>query len=185
MSMTCVRVMAMQTPPLLSGPRFVGNAVQMMRDPIATLERGRRELGNVFSLKLGPQRAVVLLGPQNSKVFFEQTDKLLDIRQAYPFFKKMFSDRLYFMAPQAEYKEQRSVILPRFQGKAMDSYVEVIAEEARAFFDRLGPSGEFDLTPTLGPLVMNVAAACFLGRDFRHNLGEEFFGVFRHFSAGM
>src|SRR5881296_1050126 len=125
--------MTLPLPPLLSGPPLLGNALQMMRDPLATLERGRRELGNIFSLKLGPQLAVILLGPENGKVFFEQTDKLLDIREAYPFFRKMFSDRLYFMAQEQEYREQRSLILPRFQGKAMESYVGVMVDETRAF----------------------------------------------------
>src|SRR5438105_3714540 len=73
MSVTSINAMEtsmLPLPPSLAGAPVVGNALQMMRDPLATLERGRRELGNIFSLKLGPQRAVILLGPENSEEFF-------------------------------------------------------------------------------------------------------------------
>jgi sterol 14-demethylase len=60
-----------------------------------------------------------------------------------------------------------------------------MARETCECMERLGASGEFDLTSTLGPLVMNVAAAAFLGDDFRRRLGREFFPVFRDFSGGM
>ena len=178
-------VAALPSPPALPGPPLVGHAVPFLKDPLALLRRGREAHGNIFSLRLGTKRAVVLLGPEYSRFFFEQTDKLLSIREAYPFFKRMFHERAYFFADPAEYKEQQSIILPCFQGKKMASYVGVMARETAAFMDALGPSGEFNLTTTLGPLVMNVAAAAFLGDDFRHRLGDEFFDVFRDFSAGM
>src|SRR3954454_8883092 len=176
---------SLPSPPALSGPPFVGHAIQFLKDPVTLLARGLTEKGRIFSFRLGNKSAVALLGPEHNRFFFEQTDKLLSIREAYPFFIKMFHERLYFFAEPEEYKQQRAVILPCFQGKKMANYVGVMAKETLAFMDRLGPSGEFDLTPTLGPLVMNVAAASFLGDDFRHRLGEEFFDIFRDFSGGM
>jgi sterol 14-demethylase len=156
-----------------------------MRSPHALLERGYREKGRVFGLRLGNKKAVVLLGPENNRFFFEQTDKLLSIAEAYPFMVKMFDERLYSFGPQEEYKAQRTVVLPCFQGKKMVNYIGVMAKETRAFLDGLGEQGQFDLTSALGPLVMNVASAAFLGEDFRKALGHEFFGVFRDFSGGL
>ena len=173
-------------PPTVSGSiPVIGHAVQFLRDPIPLLERGYQEHGSVFSLRLANKPAVVLLGPENNRFFFTQTDKLLSIREGYPFFIKMFHERFYFFAELEEYLEQRAIILPRFQGQQMNQYVSTMAQETLGLIDQLGDSGSFDLIPTLGPLVMNIAAHAFLGPDFRGRLGSEFFTDFRHFSGGM
>jgi sterol 14alpha-demethylase len=175
----------LSAPPGLDGPPVVGHALQFMKNPVALIQRGLAEKGPIFSLRMGNKPAVVVLGPDSNRFFFEQTDKLLSIREAYPFFRKMFHERLYFFADPPEYKEQRAILLPFFQGKKMANYVGVMARETVAFMDRLGDEGEFDVAPTLGPLVMNVAAGAFLGDDFRQRLPEEFFQEFRDFSGGI
>ncbi len=173
-------------PPTVSGSTpVIGHAFQFLRDPIPLLERGYQEHGSVFSLRLGPKPAVVLLGPENNRFFFTETDKLLSIREGYPFFIKMFHERFYFFAEFEEYLEQRAIVLPRFQGRQMNQYVSTMAQETCDLIEQLGESGSFDLIPTLGPLVMNIAAHAFLGPEFRGRLGGEFFTDFRHFSGGM
>ena len=104
-------------PPTVSGSApLIGHAVEFLRDPLPLLERGYREHGPVFSLRLGTKPAAVLLGPDNNRFFFTQTDKLLSIREGYPFFIKMFHERFYFFAEFEEYLEQRAIVLPRFLG---------------------------------------------------------------------
>ena len=173
-------------PPMVSGglPVF-GHALQFLRDPIPLIERGYRERGPVFSLQLAHRRAVVLIGPENNRFFFSETDKLLSIREGYPFFIKMFHERFYFFAEFEEYLEQRAIIMPRFQGQQMHQYVTTMTNETFALMERLGEKGTFDLIPTLGPLVMHIAAHAFLGHDFRSRLGDQFFSDFRLFSGGM
>lgn len=177
---------AISSPPTVSGRiPVIGHALQFLRDPIPLLQRGYQEHGSVFSLQLGNKPAVVLLGPDNNRFFFTQTDKLLSIREAYPFFIKMFHERFYFFADLEEYLKQRAMILPRFQGQQMNQYVSTMNHETAQLIDQLGDEGSFDLIPTLGPLVMNIAAHAFLGPDFRQRLGSAFFTDFRHFSGGM
>jgi sterol 14-demethylase len=185
MAETTAAALPASPPPLLRGLPLLGNLVDFARDPVATLARGHREHGRAFSLNLAGKEAVVLLGPEHHRFFFEETDKLLSIREAYPFFSRMFSDRLYFFAPPDEYREQRAIVLPRFQGKQMDAWVAAMAREAEIFMDTLGDEGVFDLTPALGPVVMFVAARALVGEDFRAQLGRELFDVFRDFSAGI
>lgn len=174
------------TPPMLGGGMpVIGHAPQFFRDPVSLLHKGYRECGEVFSLRLGKKNSVVLLGPENNKFFFSQTDKLLSIREAYPFFHKMFGKDFYFMAPHDEYQQQREIMMPKFKGEPMRGYVSLMVEETQDLIDELGDEGEFDLIPTLGPLVMNIAAHSFLGRDFRRRLDLDFFQDFRDFSGGM
>jgi len=173
-------------PPMASGGiPVLGHMFQFLRDPTALMERGYHEHGPVFALKLANRRAVVLLGPENNHFFFSETDKLLSIREGYPFFVKMFHKRFYIFAEFEEYLEQRAIIMPRFQPRQMHQYVTTMANETFALMERLGESGTFDLIPTLGPLVMHIAARAFLGDDFRQRLGKQFFADFRQFSGGM
>ncbi len=173
-------------PPQVSGALPVlGHLIEFIRTPIELIGRGHREVGDVFSLRLPGKRAVVLLGTAHNRFFFGETDRKLSIRTAYPFFERMFAPEFYFFAGLDEYRRQREIVVPRFQGRQLDGYVAVMAEETAAFEDRLGDSGEFDLTRELGPLVMRIAARCFLGPDFGTRMDRDFFAEFRRFSAGM
>jgi sterol 14alpha-demethylase len=173
-------------PPILDGGEpFLGHLRQFFKDPVALLKRGYAEKGSIFSLNIGGRRMNVMLGPDNNRFFFEETDKLLSIRESMPFFIKMFSPDFYSFAEMDEYLRQRAVIMPRFKAAAMKQYVSVMAEETLNLVNRLGDKGEFDLIPTLGPVVMDIAAHSFMGREFHEKLGHEFFDLFRDFSAGM
>ena len=105
---------ALSSPPTVSGRiPVIGHALQFLRDPIPLLQRGYQEHGSVFSLQLGNKPAVVLLGPDNNRFFFTQTDKLLSIREAYPFFIKMFHERFYFFADLEELAQAFGLLVLR------------------------------------------------------------------------
>ncbi|MDD3798484.1 MAG: cytochrome P450 [Novosphingobium sp.] len=172
-------------PPLEGGAPIIGHLAQFFRDPVHVLKQGYRTKGKLFSFKLMGRRMNVMLGPENNKFFFEETDKLLSIRESMPFFLKMFSPDFYSFAAPEEYLRQRAIIMPRFKAASMKQYVGVMAEESLNLVERLGDEGEFDLIPTLGPVVMDIAAHSFMGREFHEKLGHEFFDLFRDFSAGL
>ena len=172
-------------PPVEGGAPVIGHLAQFFRDPIAVLRQGYTSKGRLFSFRLMGRRMNVMLGPEHNRFFFEETDKLLSIRESMPFFLKMFSPDFYSFAEMEEYLRQRSIIMPRFKAASMKQYVAIMAEEALNLVKRLGDEGEFDMIPTLGPVVMDIAAHSFMGREFHQKLGHEFFDLFRDFSAGM
>ena len=163
----------------------IGHMAQFFRDPVALLKRGYKSKGRLFSFSMMGQRMNVMLGPEHNRFFFEETDKLLSIRESMPFFLKMFSPDFYSFAEMEEYLRQRAIIMPRFKAASMKEYVGVMVEESLKLTERLGDEGSFDLIPTLGPVVMDIAAHSFMGREFHEKLGHEFFELFREFSGGM
>lgn len=178
--------MAAAALPMLDGAKpVVGHLLEFFRDPVAVLKRGYKSKGRLFAFQILGRRMNVMLGPENNKFFFEETDKLLSIRESMPFFIKMFSPKFYSFAEMEEYLRQRAIIMPRFKAASMKQYVGVMTEESLKLADRLGDSGEFDLVTTLGPVVMDIAAHSFMGREFHEKLGHEFFELFRDFSGGM
>ena len=172
--------------PAVSGAvPLLGHTLEYVRGPEAFLRRGWQEHGDVFRCRLGTYRVTVVLGPAHNQFFFRETDKLLSIREGYPFFQRMFGKDFFFFAPYDDYLAQRSVVRPRFKSDAMRSYVTPMAAETEALMQQLGGEGRFDLVPVLGPLVMNIAAHAFLGGDFRRRLDDSFFDCFRDFSGGI
>jgi sterol 14-demethylase len=169
-------------PPRVSGALPVlGNVIEFVRSPTSMIRRGRGELGDVFSFRLPGRDAVVILGTARSRFLFSETDKLFSISSAYPFFRRMFAPDFYFLAEDHdEYKRQQAVVLPRFQGRQLDSYVEVMEDENIRLGQRLGDTGEFNLTDVLGPLVMQIAAHSFLGADFGAKMTRDFFTELRN-----
>lgn len=173
-------------PPMLSGAKpLIGHAAEFIRHPIGISERGYQEQGRIFSVNIPGQPAIMLIGPEHNRFFFSETDKRLSIKTAYPFFVRMFDPAFYFFAGMDEYKRQRALVLPRFQGKQLQNYVSTMVEEVKELDEKLGDSGEFDLVEVLGPLVMRIAARAFLGHEFSTRLENGFFEKFRRFSAGM
>ncbi len=172
-------------PQLNGGLPLLGHVTDFFRDPVAVLRRGYQTKGKLFSFKIMGRRMNVMLGPEHNRFFFEETDKLLSIRESMPFFLKMFSPDFYSFAEMDEYLRQRAVIMPRFKAVAMKQYVGIMAEESLSLVNRLGDDGEFDLIQTLGPVVMDIAAHSFMGKEFHEKLGHEFFELFRDFSGGM
>jgi sterol 14alpha-demethylase len=178
--------MAMTVPTISGGLPLLGHAADFFRSPVDLLRRGYRENGHIYGFSILNRRFVVIIGPELQKNFFRETDKTLDLRRSMPFFHAMFSKQFYSFAPWDEYMRQRGIIMPRFKGEQLRGYVPIIAEETQKLMDRLGAAGEFDLVPTLGKLVMDIAAHSFLGRDFVGRLGtRDFFDLFRKFSGAM
>ncbi|MFI1980189.1 cytochrome P450 [Streptomyces wedmorensis] len=172
-------------PPYVSGAApLVGHAWEFLKGPETLLERGLIEHGTMFSLKLPALSAVVMAGPEHSAFVFTETDKRLSIREAYPFFNHMFGSESYFLADPEEYHRQRVIILPRFRASQTAGHLGVMDREIQAFTASLPDETTIDLIEALGPLVMRIAADCFLGSGFSAGMNG-FFELFRVFSQGL
>ena len=131
--------MTTATLPMLDGAApLVGHLLEFFRDPVAVLKRGYKTKGRLFSFSIMGRRMNVMLGPEHNKFFFEETDKLLSIRESMPFFLKMFSPDFYSFAEMEEYLKQRAIIMPRFKAASMKQYVGIMAEESIGLVERLG-----------------------------------------------
>jgi sterol 14-demethylase len=171
---------------MVSGAKpVIGHLAEFYRSPEALFQRGRAEHGDVFTFALPGRKAVALLGPERSRLVFTATDRTLSVRPAYPFIVRMFAPDFFFVAPFDEYRRQRNIILPRFQGRQLDGYVTAMDSEAVALVETLGDAGEFVVTDHFAPLAARIATRCFLGKDLAEAVDRNFFAEFRTFSGGM
>lgn len=166
--------MTFQYPPVISGGLpVVGHALEMMRDRDSLFKRGYQEYGDVFAIKLGPRRAAVVTGADYNRLVYTETDKTLNMQDAYEFLKASVGEVLFTASPETYYN-QRPVIQEVFRRERMAIYVKAMNIEVQAWLDSLGDEGEVDITAAMQMLTQFVAAHAFIGPDFREELGPDF-----------
>ena len=175
----------MTTPPMVSGGLPVlGHALEMMRDRASLFKRGFDEKGDIFTIKLGPQKAVVVTGAEHNKLVYTQTDKALNMNDAYTFLKAALGEVLFIAGPET-YANQRPLLQEIFKRERMAGYVTAMNQEVQRWLDTLGQSGELDLTAEMLRLTQYVAGAALIGEDFRSELGEEFWQQYGVISSSL
>lgn len=162
------------TPSFTSGALPVlGHALQFNKDRVKLFKRGYQEHGNVFGIKLGTQKAAVLIGPEYGELLFKETDKRLNMDKPMSFLKAAIGN-VGFLAGHETYLNQRPVMHEPFRGKKMAQYLETMNKVVLNWLDSLGDEGRFELTASLGPLVQEVAGRAMMGDEFYEQLGETF-----------
>lgn len=172
-------------PTLLSGGLpLLGHALEFKRNQTRLFERGLREVGPVFGLRLAQQPAAALIGPDYHQQFFLETDKKLSMHKTYRFLREMFGEVAFTASPEMYYR-QRPILYQPFKGEKMAGYVRIMHAEIQAWLDGLGARGEMELMAELTTVVQNVAAHALMGKAFRDQLSREFWRLYADLSAGM
>ena len=177
-------VMGLRLPPKLSGLPLVGSALEFNKDHNGLFARGYEELGSIFSFKLGPKLATVLIGPENQEVFFKETDTRLSMHKTYKFLKALFGD-IAFAVPPETYFRQRPILHAPFKGGKMASYVQTMQEEVQLWLDSLPNEGEMEIISELTTLIQHIAAHCLMGKTFHEQMGDEFWSQFVDLVAAL
>jgi len=173
------------TPPLVSGGLPVlGHALEMMRSREDLFRRGFAEHGNIFTIKLGPQYAAVVSGAEYNKIVYTQTDRSLNMQDAYTFLKASIGEVL-FTANKETYYNQRPVLQEVFRRERMTQYVQAMNIEVQRWLDGLGVSGEMDLTAEMLRLTQFVAGRALIGPDYERELGPGFWAMYGDISRSL
>jgi sterol 14alpha-demethylase len=134
----------MALPPKLRGLPVLGNLLDYRRDHVEVFWRGYKTLGPIFSIRLGPQRAVVLIGAENHRFFFTEVDHILSLPEVYKFVIPMFGKVLNAAETETR-KKQLTILQHALQGKKMHDYLKVMVLETTAWLDTLGDEGKFEM----------------------------------------
>jgi len=177
--------MVINTPPIVSGGwPVVGHAIEMMRDRESLFKRGYREYGDIFAIKLGPRFAAVVTGAEKNKLIYTQTDKTLNMQDAYQFLKASVGEVL-FTASKDEYYNQRPVLQEVFRRERMATYIHAMNIEIQNWIDNLGESGEMDLSAEMLKLTQFVAGHALIGPNYQQELGADFWDLYLDISRSL
>lgn len=162
------------TPPVVSGAKpGLGHVLEFMNDRAGLVKRGYEEKGPIFSIKLASKNVAVVIGPDYQRVFFNETDKKLNMSTPYKFLRASFGEVL-FIAGHDEYLRQRPLVIQAFRREKMMHYIEVMQREVQKWIDSLGDEGEFDIAAEMVGLTQEVAGNALMGEKFQAEVGPEF-----------
>lgn len=166
------------TPPLVSGAKpVVGHLLDFRKNRTELMQRGYREHGNIFTIRLGPQNVAVFIGPEYHRTFFMETDKALNIATPYKFLRATFGEVL-FIASHEEYVRQRPFVAQAFRREKMAHYIAVMNREVQKWLDSLDDEGKFEVAETMAWLAQNVAGSALMGDRFQEEAGPEFWALY-------
>lgn len=171
-------------PPKLSGLPVIGNMLDFQKNRFELLRKGYETLGPIFTVQLGTKPVAVLVGPEYHEFFFRETDKILSMDKAYQFLAVMFEGAAFTAGPKA-YDDQRHIVLAPFAGKKMPGYVEIMVQEINAWLDSLGDEGTFEIVASFQRITQLVGAHALMGKEFRDQLGDEFWELYADLSGGI
>jgi sterol 14alpha-demethylase len=162
----------LREPPMIRGLPLVGSLFEFMRHHVAVFERGYREHGPVFAVQLGPQRGVVLVGPDYHRFFFSEVDGLLSVPELYEFVVPMFGEVVLAVRDGDERRRQVALMQSAFRGRRLEGYTRSMAGEVDGWMSQLGREGTFDLWDAAETISMNIAATALIGPEVRARIGE-------------
>ena len=175
----------MNAPPFLSRKLpLLGHALEFRKDRFALIERGIREIGPAFSIRLGPQPAVVLSGAENQTLFFKETDKSLNMGKPYDFLREGIGN-VAFVADHETYVNQRPTLYAPFTREKLTRYISIMQEVVQGWLDSLPESGRMNIVEESTNLVAQVAGYCFGGKEFMEEVGAEFWEKFEDIGKAM
>jgi sterol 14-demethylase len=177
--------MTTKTPPMISGALpVVGHVFEMLRDRQGLFKRGHAEQGDLFTIKLGPQYAVVVTGSEYNRKFYTETDKSLNMQDGYAFLREAIGEVLFTASP-ADYYNQRPVLQQVFRRERMTDYITAMNIEVQRWLDSLGQAGEVDISDAMLTLTQYVAGRTLIGPEYETELGDAFWKEYIDISKSL
>ena len=170
---------------LRGGLPYLGYALELQRNPISFLQRGREKFGEIFSFLLAGSKVTLLTGPKANEVFFSAPDDQFSQREAYQFTVPIFGKGIAYDTTPDRMSEQLGFIFPALRKERMQAYAGFMATEARAYFETWGESGEVDLLTAMNELTVFIASRCLIGHEFRQHLSTEFASLYHDLEGGI
>jgi len=175
----------MQTPKQTSGSLpIVGHLFEYVRKQDKLLQRGAKEHGDIFALNLMGQNVAVLTGAEAKKVFFKETDKTLNMEEAYEFLAAIFG-KVAFLADHETYMNHRPILHALFSRERMKGYLTVMVDVVSEWLGGLEESGTMEISAEMVSLVKEIAGRSFLGKEIHEQLGEPFWQAYDDLSKAL
>jgi len=175
----------MHTPPFISkNLPIIGHTLEFAKDHVKLMQRGYQEKGSIYSISLAGKNAVILIGPEYHKAYFDATDKQLNIEKAYAFVAP-FTGEVAFIASHKAYLNQRPILYEPFKYRKFLKYPPIMQRVMEECVAKLPDEGELDLVSYCVFLTRKIAGHAFLGDKFQEEMGTDFWALYDDLSASI
>src|SRR5688572_21590790 len=120
-------VQPVQAPGVVSGLPYIGPLWELSRDPVALLERGLQEVGDVAQFRFGPERITLLRHPEHiHRVLVENHRNYGKQNRAYHMLRRLLGQGL-FTSEGEFWRRQRRIAQPSFHHHRIARFAATMA----------------------------------------------------------
>jgi sterol 14alpha-demethylase len=174
-----------QPPFLAGGLPWLGYAININRDPVRFLMRGRERFGEQWSFLLAGKVVTFFSGPRANEAFFRAPEDQFSAREAYQFTVPIFGNGIAYDTTPEIMSEQLGFVFPALRDERMQRYGQFMAEEAESYVRSWRAEGEVDMYTMCNELTTFIASRCLLGHEFRSNLTKETARLYHDLEGGI
>ena len=147
------------------GPRLPAAAQTLawVLRPVRFMEDAHRRHGDMFTLKLGPSRVVMIADPAAVKQVFQGPPDLLHMGDINGLFRPILGSSGLLVSDGDEHLRQRKLMLPPFHGQRMREYGALMAEAADREISTWPLNEPFELLPRMQSITVDVILGAVFG----------------------
>ena len=164
---------------------LIGHLLDFQKDPVAMLQRGWREQGELIRFRLGPREFFLFTGPEAHDFYFHAPEDQLSAKEVYQFTVPIFGRGVAYDTTPELMLEQLGFLYPALNESAMRRFARIMFKETWQFAEDLGESGEIDLPHAMNELTVKIASRCLIGEEVRAQLDAGFAEAYHELQNGI
>jgi cytochrome P450 len=149
-------------PPGTFGAPYLGQTLQLARDPLTFGRAGMAQYGPVFRYRFIGQRMVALIGEEAQKYVLVSDPANFPAKDGYIVAYDTMGDGILWLDG-APHTAQRKLMTPAFHGRNMEDYLGRINRIVDAQFAEWGASGTRDFYPAAQNIAWRLSMSILLG----------------------
>ncbi|KAI7204432.1 hypothetical protein D0868_03169 [Hortaea werneckii] len=172
---------------------FIGSTISYGMDPYPFFFSCREKYGDVFTFILLGKKTTVCLGTKGNDFILNGKLKDVNAEEIYsPLTTPVFGKDVVYDCPNSKLMEQKKFVKYGLTSSALRSYVTLIAQEVRQFFDKdaahkkfASTSGTLDIPPTMAELTIYTASRSLQGKEVRERFDSTFADLYHDLDMGF
>lgn len=147
------------------GRPLIGHTFEYLRDPFGFAFRMHQRFGPIFRSRVFFERGLAVATPDFAERFFVDKDELFSSRQGWWNVLGAFFPGGLMLRDFGEHRVHRRIMQVAFRKEALRGYLDRIEPIMAAAVDTLGPGRPVRMYPFIKRLLLDSAAAVFVGVD--------------------
>ena len=149
--------------PLVSRLPIVGQTLEYVDSPLATMFRRYRQFGPVSELNFLGQTWTAMLGPDACQIALQNPEKAFASGPGWGYLVGPFFDRGLMLLDFAEHKHYRQLMQEAFVRPRLEGYTRTLAPLVESGISGWRPDSAFQIYPALKSHTLDLATDVFMG----------------------
>ena len=157
------------------GPRrlpYIGNLLSLRQDPLGFLQQLQRTYGNMATIYIGKNPAVILFRPEHVRYVLVEHPRNFSNRGLLQGDNDGgFASEGLLTIDGEKHRQQRRAVQPAFHKKRVEDYASIIEQYTQELLKTWYPGERSDLSRAMQELTLRIVSKCLFSIDLSSQLG--------------